>query len=296
MAKIKTKKSIFLGLMALVLSFSLLSTATYAWFSMNKETESTNMELKTTGPSNMLIKSKIADNWQANATSATHVNGDFSPASTANGKDFYSFVGNFVGKEETGGIVEEGNTTIKFIPVKHIQDTNVYFAEFPLYVKATESANAYEDYKMYLSDFTVTSDGENHAEQTIRASVTTVNPLAGQHETGEVFVNDDGTLKDGSDNPLTESTATVYKFDKETTVLPIQSLNADSTAKLVSDTAYTAVSTYVEGTTPVAFTVDYTGDYYTTIIVRIWFEGQHEKCLNVIEGETVTVSLSFAVA
>ena len=162
--------------------------------------------------------------------------------------------------------------------------------ELPLYIKATEDTSKVGDLELYLDGFEVTSTTHN-LEKIVRISVTQVTPYGGANVTGVVTVNDQGQVLDSASHVLTESAAKIYKYDTVTAVKPIESVTVNTPTLASTDPALD----YETDENPTLFTVDKDGEHYTTIIVRIWLEGQHEKCINVAAGETVSVSLEWRV-
>ena len=134
-----------------------------------------------------------------------------------------------------------------------------------------------------MERLTVTTEGATNIAKCVRVSVTSITT----RDTGVVVINDDGTVETEGGDPLTETAAVVYKFDTVTAVSPISAVAAGTPTLAPEDPAIAA------GTTTTCFTVDYTGAHYTTVIVRIWLEGQHPDCVNAITGETVTIGLDW---
>ena len=130
---LKAHRKILPVLMSLLLSLALVSTATYAWFSMNTTVKGTGMSVTSTAPTNMLI-SVDASVWENGVTANTAVAGGFSPASTVNGKTFFALAAT-EGIDVEGDIVDAGNrTAVQLAQVNRVEDANVYYAEVALYV------------------------------------------------------------------------------------------------------------------------------------------------------------------
>lgn len=280
----------FPAVIALLASFAMLATASYAWYSMNTKADATGMELKTTAPTNMLI-STDAQTWKNGSTTLTDVAGGFSPASTTNGYTFFA-LSDSTGLETEGGVVTAGSS-VEFGKVGRTDGVNAFYAEVALYIKASNDLTESADLNMSLSELAVTTTSETDIAKCVRISVTEVGRntgLIGFDNAGDAYLLDsEGNLTSTKVTP--EGDTTIYKYDAATTVAPITSLSHDTygTATLASDTAIEA------GGDEVCFTVDYTAAEYTTIIVRIWLEGQHVNCINEITGETISVSLSWEV-
>jgi len=285
----KANRKLLIVVVALLLTLGTVSTATFAWFSMNTKVQATNMELQSSAPTNMLISNNTID-WANGVMSSTDVSGGFAPASSVDGKTFYALAST-EGIAETGSVVDNTNIAeVELASVPRVEDENVYYVELPLYIKATEDTSKPNDLQLFLDEFTVSSTNHN-LEKTTRISITQVTPYGGANETGPVTINNQGQVLDSESHVLTETTAKVYKYDTVTAVKPVESVSEGTPTLASTDPALD-----IEDDEDVTvFTVDKDGEYYTTIIVRIWFEGQHEKCINVAAGETVNVSLKWRV-
>ena len=294
MKKRFTKKFLILGV-ALLLTLSAIGTGTYAWFSMNRKVDASGMTLDTTAPTNMLISvdPTVDSNWKNGITFVVISPTEYMPSSSTNGKDFFAITSSD-GIEETGGTIDELNrTVVQLAKVDRYDEDNTYYTEFALYIKAGLQPDIASNLELALRSFTVT-ETEHHLEKTVRVSVCTVDPYESavtEGNTGKVTINQDGTVEDSEGHTLTQSTPIIYKYDTTTEVSPIASLSGGNTgtATLGEDNAIAA------GTNQKCFEVDYTAEYYTTIIVRIWFEGQHEDCINEATNENVNVTLNWRV-
>ncbi|MBO4309294.1 MAG: hypothetical protein J5885_05655 [Clostridia bacterium] len=281
---LKAHRKILPAMLILLLSLALVSSATYAWFSMNTTVKGTGMTVTSTAPTNMLISVNPSDPsaWENGVTANTAVSGGFSPASTVDGVTFFALAATD-GIDVDGSIVDAGNRgEVQLAQVNRVADSNTYYAEVALYIKAGEQTSLSSDLTMYLNRMTVDTASLTDIANCVRVSITS----AGRN-TGVVTFNADGTVQDGESNILSETAAIIYKYDTVTGVSPISAVNGEGTPTLAADTAR------VPGDTTTCFTVDYTGAQYTTVIVRIWLEGQHEACVNEISGESITVGLEW---
>ncbi len=270
---------------------------------MNTTVSGTNVSLTTTAPTNMQISSDLV-NWSNGTISNTVEAAGYSPASTADGKTFYALTST-EGLDVHGGIASSGNTVLTFSSVPHKSSSKTYYIEKPLYIRASDETGESELEmcleRLNVSAFDPGSSGVYDAElatkltNICRVSITQVSTNAPVTEdgftgTGVVTVNDDGSIsREGA--TLTESEAVIYKYDTETAVRPIAGVNASGTEVVLgTDTAIAAAEDSAK-----CFVVDATGGKYSTIIVRIWLEGQHEKCLNDVSGQTIDVGLVWKV-
>lgn len=302
--KARNTRKIIPALIAVLASLVVVSTATFAWFSMNTRVSGTDINLVTTAPTNMQISTDLT-NWSDGTISNTASLSGYSPSSTTNGKDFFA-LSTTEGLDVRGGIASSGST-LKFGSVGRVVTGATYYAAIPLYIRATEEPDRTELH-LYLETFDVIpinvagSSGISYYEtlanklaKTCRISITQVTSenevvADGFGGTGVITVNNDGTLSGvGAAGTITESAAVVYKYDTVTEVSPVSAANSSGTVVLGADGAIPA------GDETDCFIVDASGGKYATIIVRIWLEGQHENCVNEVAGQAFEVSLGWRV-
>ncbi|MBQ6638888.1 MAG: hypothetical protein IJH82_09615 [Lachnospiraceae bacterium] len=94
MMKMKLNKKIAGASAMLMLSATMLGTSTFAWFTMNKEVEVTNMQVRALAEDGLLVNEAAApgDTWDEEATAAQTAASKLSmlhPASTADGATWY---------------------------------------------------------------------------------------------------------------------------------------------------------------------------------------------------------------
>ena len=92
--KHSAKKKLISAIAMLTVSAVTLSTATYAWFTMNKEVSVTNMQVRALAEDGLLVNEKAepGNTWDEEATAAQTANSKLSmlhPASTADGTTWY---------------------------------------------------------------------------------------------------------------------------------------------------------------------------------------------------------------
>lgn len=308
--KTNTGRKIIPALSAVLLSLVIVSTATFAWFSMNREVAATGIDVKTTAPANTQISSDLI-NWSNGTASATGEVFNYTPASTTNGKDFFA-LSNTQGLALSGGISSDG-TDLNFKSVSGRMDgeNTAYFFIMPLYIRATQEADINTLY-MYLADFNINVSAAESASiydqakaqklaNSCRISVSqltlvnqgdivTDNGLSG---TGLVVAdaNSDTGFKLESEAEFTENTIKIFKSDN-TTVYPVESVGSSGAELAATDPAGKAVET-ISSRDEACFSLEPTGEVYSTIVIRIWIEGQHPDCLNEIAGQTISIDLTW---
>ena len=296
----KFNKKIIIAVLALLVSISSVLGASYAWFSMNYNVKLATVNVIAYAPSNMLI-SADAINWNSAVISDVDVEGGFSPVSSTDGRNFFALADTSNLATTGGRVNEEGlsidrngvvvkSSAVAFTTVEQVEDTNHYYACFPLYIKATKGSNATSDFKIYLSKFEVSSNDPNlKIDNTIRVSIT---EMSERNQVVDVqTVGSDSIVTSSATLPEGNAGTHIYKIDSSA-VYPITSVDSNGVATLAaSDPAITLPNTEQH-----CLTLDYTGDEYTAIVVRIWLEGQHIDCVNEIQDRTVSVSLGWKVS
>ncbi len=273
-----TRKAAAIVIMS-IFALAALATTTFAWFSVNKTAEAADVEFETIAPSNMVMAVSPADPTDPTVwknIQKINKNFDLSPASTVNCEDFFAPVnGSYLGSYGQGDIVTDSSAT------KFKQDAKGYYVDQVFYIKAQES-NSVKDYNVYLSKFTIVAS-EKHLEDCIRIAILPVSRDA----TTTLVVGSDGFVT----SHASIGSNAIYAYDEETEVNPVKGIDSvDSTAILNG----TDVIDLLDNKTTL-FTVDGEAKEWTTIIVRVWIEGQHEDCLNELADEKVTISLEFSV-
>lgn len=181
----KATRKLIPAIAMLLVALITTSTASYAWFSMNKQVSATGMTLTATAPANLLIS---ADNdvagdddatWAATEAVNFTTTGKLYPASTTNGKDFYAIgMGNVI-NGDAGGILADGNiANLKFIPgtVGAIAAAaDGYYAEYTLEFKTTGNGAL----NVYLSSIDVTAVGSDTLDQCVRVAILDGDTLLG---------------------------------------------------------------------------------------------------------------------
>ena len=250
------------------------------------------MQLQSSAPTNMLISDDLVE-WANGVVTNPTIQGKIVPASSSDGSTFYALAST-KGIDVEGSIIDASNReNVEIAEVDMYDDENTYFVVLPLYILATEETNKANDLELYLENFTVTTS-TNHLEKVARVSITQVK-IAGDalctSNTGLITVNPDTGELTAANGELEVVSTEMYRFDAVTSVKPIESVDHGTPTLVATDPSITT-STQPE---PTCFVVDKDGAFYTTIIVRIWLEGQHPNCINAAAGETINVSLGWRV-
>lgn len=278
-SKFSTNKKIMTAASMLLLSTFMLSSATYAWFTMNKSVEVTGMQLKTTVSSNLLVSPDTAEaNFQpaiAQARSAL-----LEPVSTINGVD-YDFTLNAAanGAALANATFETYNEDTNLTAADTFADKTKYDDDFntrysistanPASAAAFQTAYGYVDYAFYLK-------ATNTESSTATIVMDKCNLLYNGETIGEkawrtaLFVKDLGATVSTGVMPGAEGGATLKTFlapDQATNQSSGQARNSSHTlANLPTGTA-TVDATLASGATK-----------YYFVVVRVWLEGEDTTC------------------
>lgn len=262
-------KKLIPALVLLLVSAMVLSTSSYAWFSMNKTVSATGMSLTSTAPANLLITNKAAAAWAATTTiSETFGSAKLFPASTSDGLKFFALQGaQEIGTDNLGGILAGSGENILFYDsvtnsdiVKSVAlDTNGYWVDYTLNFKTSGDSSS-TTLKVFLKEIIV-AEGGDVLNNCIRVAIIEDTP------TGNVVG--------------------IYAVDELEDVKSITSLT-ESKANLIA----TDVKKAFEDD-EFSFEVKTDGTI-KTIIVRVWIEGQHSDCINENAEDAFAISLVFS--
>lgn len=277
----------------LTVSAMMLSTATYAWFTMNKEVTVTGMEMSTTVTSNLLIS---ADNVEANFTTSLNqsVSGLLEPVSTINGVNFYytatdNVFGNGDAIEDTYTLLSgDGSSDSDFQDNYGIPSGTAAkgYIDYTFYLKA-DNANANTAKQIRLTDINLLDSG---------ASVGNANAW-----TAAIFVHE---AQAATAYTTDWAAADVISIDKMSTSLG----NFTADYAVGSDGASTptiepmalsyggSATTY--GNSGVIASVPGGTTKYYKVAVRMWLEGEDKNCTttiykNNLDGYTLDLKFCF---
>ena len=301
--KNSASKKLFSAVAMLTCSAVMLSTATYAWFTMNKEVTLTGMEVRTHVGSNLLIQNdtlaststlseagyitdatqeikailepvstttaKATDFWytlDAKADgSKLHTPIGSDSAETINYKDYDAY-----GLTATGTGFDSTKYTNWFSQDYGVEKTNTIYAS-----NSPAQAVGYVDYVFQLK-------ATNTEDEAQAINLTKLKLTYGADTDGDkayraaVFVSDaqnvGGTFKDWTTNIKDSTdgdiTAAIYT--------PASAANFD-TGKAVTGAASRGEVTYVSSATAIASVPENSVKYYK-VVVRLWIEGEDTTC------------------
>ena len=268
--KMNAKRRMIPAIAMLAISAVVLSTASYAWFTMSRSVTATGITLKAVAPTNLQISNAV-DGTFGETTELTMSFGEnkLIPASSADGLNFYA--PNQI-KEANGGAPVADT---KFSEAKDAlsADKSGYYADFKLWLKTT---------------------GEENVDVTVAQLLSTISDKTGELSGAARFavLNADGTalLKPGTNNVYgtKAGTSVVDYFDTVTGPLKADCLDTATNADAWKGAAIMANSTNTLFTCEVNKVVP--------ITVRVWLEGQDKDCISPTEGVKPEIELTVGFA
>jgi hypothetical protein len=278
----------------LTVSAMMLSSSTYAWFTMNKTVTVTGMTMKTKVSENLLIADDTIDSTAVKADNLFNnslvqlVDGLIEPVSTVNGKNFFYTAGTNV--QGNGAVLNK--TWAQYDP----SDTSDFASAYALSGGDATAAKGYVDYVYQLKaingstaseirltglNLTYGGTGDNGQKAT-RIAVFAENL---GYKTGAApsanLIASKGTVDDAAvvlKAIYTPSSAANFSFAEGT-------LTTVSTDDATGVTGYDAVSATnaradVVYNAPFVLPVGDSQTQYYKIVVRVWLEGEDTTCNN----------------
>lgn len=292
--KQKTSKKIVAAFAMFALSASMLGTATYAWFTMNKTVTVTGMEVRTTVSSNLLIShdgvlTSTAKNAESTFTTSdtTAVKAWLQPTSSytaATNNFWYTLNANADGSKSAGDYTDYDDTTsgglsaasdstnyankfsqdygvtkaqvTAFNPTTTPADGAVGYVDYVFQLKATNTTNA--DEKIYLTDLKLTYGTTPDTDKAFRVAV---------------FAEEENTGFTGDITANTTNFKGIYA--------PATADNHTPGTAVSSATGTTAITNFMNGGSDLATeltTISAGATKYYKVVVRLWIEGEDTTC------------------
>lgn len=303
----------------LALSATMLSTSTYAWFTMNKEVQMTGLNMTATVGEGMEISLACVDK-NNNITSPTDAE---HPKDTEDEKgwksavvvdEYYSSIGKFKPASSTTGVTlfdalnssDAGRKASKFTDITSTENAKVkatlrdtitagteitvdednsgYYVDIPVYLRTNKSGTGSEDiyYKMVISPL----DKDGNASKAETDALYKAVRVAFMDPEGKTNLANDQIF--AVDNEYYESGKAVSAAETKSPV----TVNTEATAatgKLEDIT--TAADSGLE--IPLAKVGENYG--HLDFIVRVWLEGESESCYNEKSGQSWNIDLAFTL-
>lgn len=272
-------KKLIPALVLLLVSAIVLSTSSYAWFSMNRTVQATGISLTAAAPTNLVISS-TGSTYAASALTDENYLGKLFPASTANGKDFWAIDDGNVIDGGKGGPAEAGTIFKKEkvgIMAPGEEKATGYYVDFDFYFKATAADET--PLNIGVKKITVNSGTDSGSlGNAVRIAIIPVENGDPDYSRVTIYAFDDG-----QDVKPIESVNETGVFGKSVTD-PRQEPVVEGDDKVYTTTAFEVTpSTNIENATP------------TRVIIRVWIEGEHPDCVNANALDELDVQVDFYV-
>ncbi len=300
----------------LALSATMLSTSTYAWFTMNKEVEMTGLNMTAT----------VGEGMEISLASVTGNN-----ALAFDGQNFENNHPKDVDTELGWGsavVVDEYYESIGAIkPASSVDGKKLYDAKDATNGGRTatkfEEVNTEAELKQRTSKLSepIKSDGASGYYVDIPVHLRTNKKASGADTTGDIYYKMTISSYD-PENPTEAGTTDLYKavrvafldYDSADTlsskIYGIDSAYYDSTNAVSGDSAKTASNITTDGVyatdayeagaykdSTMKLNLAATGENYGHLdfVVRVWLEGESTSCYNDKQGQSWNVDLSFSL-
>jgi hypothetical protein len=242
----------------ILVSAAIVGTASYAWFTMNDNVDTTGLDIQAVAAKNLII-CETSDGAYSTTDDLSDGTKTLFPCSTTNCTNWYT-------PETTEGIDFGTGTISGSTPFKAISDTTGYVRVGTVYIKAEMKAEETAYSKLYVSGITVNrGTEESDLTKALRIGVVC---------NGTVRIFDYDSLN----SSVTTSAVASIGADKHATTSAVSSAIVNT-----SDGANSALITTNVGSTPVQ------------VDIYIWYEGQDDACTahNSIQTENVVISMEF---
>lgn len=261
----KNARKLIPAVAMLLVSATMLSTASFAWFSMNENVTATGMQVKVDAPASLLISTTGAQNEFHNSVQVTIDDGanTLGHASSVDGDELYA--PNLDDVNQSGGIDNEGTTALTLITEENYETLyvtgTVGYVDVPLWLATSGAEEENIAIDNTTTSFATASNGTNGLLPAFRFAVL----LSDDEEEETISPPEVNNVWAGANNdPLGEDnqayTTTTTKADVE---------------QYTTDTSLFALQGVDTATTPGTPTLR-----PQKIIIRIWLEGEDSACIN----------------
>lgn len=292
----KTALKLIPAVAMLLVSAIMVSTATFAWFSMNTTVEASGMQLTAVTPVNLLISEKTSGwtdaDW-GNSVDFSGVSvGKLYPSSTDDAVNFNAITnsGNYIGSG-AGGVAENSTAfqaTSAVTASSAVAAETGYYATYTFALKLSE--RQVNPAKVYLSNLTVTKNAEDTNDLTpaVRFAVFSGNAVDAL-SLKRIYATNGAAASYTAVGGSSIAEGTLYSaIDPGDKVTMTASDDADPLTNYRKAAASTGNITYDES--------DKIEVNETAVLVKvvIWVEGQDPACNNTVTGHGFDITFDFS--
>lgn len=314
--KKSAKRKLLPAIAMLTTSAIMLSTATYAWFTMNREVEVTGLKMTATTSdaleislgsisstdSTISLTTPTTDDlsWKKSITIGSYYQsvGKMKPASSTNGVNIY-YVDNVYngGQNVADDATISAATTAKFTPYTTYAATNSlaqsdvkndegYYVDIPMWLRTTAYNNGSANTVYCKATITDGDRGtDNKLVNAVRVAIVPITSYANS----AAFTS--ATL--AMPETIADSAVDIFANDGEVYAKGLITFNSNtpawSTTAISVKTAPAALTSF---TLPSASENNYSGEGF---IVRVWIEGESTSCLDATANQDWNIDLQFSL-
>jgi len=260
----KAQRKLIPAVAMLLVALVVMSTASYAWFTMSRNVRVNGLNFTAIAPTNLLISNEVGGEFK-NEVDLSTLFGEarLFPASSLTGKDGSFFAPEYIGVDSGGVAGSAAEFRLVDTPVG--LNTSGYFAEFDLYMKT----NGAEDVAVTFDPTIFTGTEGEDIKNAIRVAVIKA-----------VRVDNDETTLTDTQKTVFKSANDSYPLDVEG---PIATNEGENHWKGASD------ENFISDEETAIFTVP-ANQVVVKVTLRVWIEGQSNNC----KGNSATdISFNF---
>jgi hypothetical protein len=264
--KIKMRHKLIPAVIMLLVAAITMSTASYAWFTMSNRVEVTDIQLSVVAPTNLLIKnSTAATSAYGNSVqiTANPTTGRLNHASSVYGESFFTVAAEDADEYIAVDGTVTGTPTLIAATTSVADATDGYYIDFSLDLLNTGETAV----TVGIDNVVITSIGTSAAGTTDIVKVVRFAVLQGGAAYEGLYVYDE-----------TEAAQSTLAYATETTT--------SAQTKIVSDDEIFTVA----GGGVVANDAP-----KTTVVIRVWIEGQDLECITANSDSTFGIAFDFVV-
>lgn len=322
--KHSASKKLLPAIAMLLTSAAMLSTATYAWFTMNKEVELTGLKMTATTAGALEISlggvsagGVLADDlgkrpvdtldelgWKQSIAAGEYYKtiSLINPASSADAVSFYDATDaanagqtatKFQAVTKTATVTKQDSLTASGV-IASDSDTTGYYVDIPVHLRTSSTApqDAVGDASIYYKMIINNNDtAETLTTKTLYKAVRVA--FLKTDENGAVTSATADKILAVDDTYYGAGAVSAVDANGTGTKSAVSALTTDSVFTSTTDTQYSINTGTATGLTiPYADGQDYG---HTDFIVRIWLEGESTSCYNVNAGQSWNIDFSFSM-
>jgi hypothetical protein len=265
--KIKMRHKLIPAVIMLLVAAITMSTASYAWFTMSNRVEVTDIQLSVVAPTNILIKNTAAaTSTYGNSVqiTANPTTGRLNHASSVNGEDFFTVADDDADEYIAVDGTVTGTPTLTSTTTSVADTIDGYYIDFSLDLINTGENSV----QVGIDNVVITSIGTSAAGTTDIVKAVRFAVLQGSSAYPGLYVVDDSA----------EIVEVTEAYNTATTV--------SAQTKIVSDDdIFTVVGGGVVANDAPK----------TTVVIRVWIEGQDAQCITANSDSTFGIAFDFVV-